>query len=304
MYKINIELEQCSSNINLTNWTSETDESSDTIYTLTNCISGDFIYRITDENTCHSKLTSGVHVFVPVKFKISGEVKIKNIEIDPTSDNTINHEEVLSGSIYICSTLGCTETTGYIKIKAVYILTTEEPTDWENEYKNKYYTAGVGKKQFIQNDTFDSDNWTKGFIYRKEEEVFYSVNKDGSISKIDKDTNELCHKNSIGKLDSNGSVCLGMNPSGSSVSLAFASGNDLEYILTNPSSDSIFSISTGNDGIILKQTPNVIYHDISQSGKLNFIIIIFFKLIILKNFLKDFLLIIKCFSLPIYKFIY
>ncbi|KAL6631414.1 hypothetical protein U3516DRAFT_473388, partial [Neocallimastix sp. 'constans'] len=48
----------------------------------------------------------------------------------------------------------------------------------------------------------------------------------------------------------------------------FVSGNNEEYILTDPSSDSVFSVINGEekyDGIILKRTPNVIYHDNSPN---------------------------------------
>jgi len=145
---------------------------------------------------------------------------------------------------------------------------TEKPDNWDIVFKEYYSVSmdSITPLSYVGPNNNKIPSFGTDLYAKKEFNSFFFVNENGA-TKIDIENNISCDDSSIGRLDSNESVCLGMNSSGSLVSLAFTSGNDEEYILTNPSSDSKFSISTGNDGIILKQTPNVIYHDISQSGK-------------------------------------
>ncbi|KAG4095488.1 hypothetical protein H8356DRAFT_996875 [Neocallimastix lanati (nom. inval.)] len=226
--------------------------------TNTYCLSNKFIYRVTTDGKCVSKITSGVHIF-------DEDQK----EVDLTITGKITDTDIKKYSMYACSESGCTPTTGYIKINEVYILLLTEPEDWKTNMgaENCKYYYVVGNSW--TNSSAKTTPFTEDYFYSKSNNAIYLIGN-SDIQYISAGVS--CTSDKEGAIyksyeTDESKLCLGVNPSGSSVSFAFASGNDEEYILTNPSSDSIFSISTGSEGIILKRTPNVIYHDNSQSDK-------------------------------------
>ena len=213
------------------------------------------------ESSCVGKLTFGVHIFAS-----------NSTEIDLTLKKKITDTGVKDYSMYVCSESGCVKTTGYILINELYVFLDAEPEDWNSNLTNYYEVeqSDINPLKYKGENGDKAVQFMESVHAKKEQNSIFIIGKSGA-TKLDTDTNELCNNNSIGKFNSNDGVCLGMNSSGSSVSLAFASGNDDEYILINPSSGSVFfSISNGNDGILLKHTPNVIYYNNSENGIINF----------------------------------
>ncbi|ORX96949.1 hypothetical protein LY90DRAFT_643126 [Neocallimastix californiae] len=233
-------------------------------YKNKNCLQNGFIYRVgSTESSCVGKLTFGVHIFAS-----------NSTEIDLTLKKKITDTGVKDYSMYVCSESGCVKTTGYILINELYVFLDAEPEDWNSNLTNYYEVeqSDINPLKYKGENGDKAVQFMESVHAKKEQNSIFIIGKSGA-TKLDTDTNELCNNNSIGKFNSNDGVCLGMNSSGSSVSLAFASGNDDEYILINPSSGSVFfSISNGNDGILLKHTPNVIYYNNSENVK-NIIII-------------------------------
>lgn len=218
------------------------------------CLHSDgFIYGLASGgSSCASKLTSNVHVF-----------NSSNEEVTLTENKKIDSTDVVNYIMYVCSTTGCAQSIGYIKIDELYTLTTSAPTGtWDSIYTN-YFTKANGSFTAVaevQGEVTVPD-WTTNTYYEKKENAFYSVSKSGATSS---DSDVTCASGKSGLFDKTNGLCVGMKSDGSTaVNLAF-SGSD-ELLLTVAASGSVFTVSSGS-GILLKASANVIYHNNAPSG--------------------------------------
>ncbi|KAL6593678.1 hypothetical protein U3516DRAFT_481008, partial [Neocallimastix sp. 'constans'] len=134
--------------------------------TDTYCLSNGFIYRVTTDGECVSKITSSVHVF-------DGNKK----EVDLTVTGKIKDTDVENYSMYACSASECTQTSGYIKINDFFEKSVGEEDDWNKNCSTNYFF-------FEDNNGFELFRKSNGKCvltyddaYRKKGTVYYFINQ-------------------------------------------------------------------------------------------------------------------------------
>jgi len=212
---------------------------------------------------CVSKITSSVHVFDADKK-----------EVDLTVTGKIKDADVENYSMYACSASECTQTSGYIKINDFFEKSVGEEDDWNKNCSTNYFF-------FEDNNGFELFRKSNGKCvltyddaYRKKGTVYYFINQAGNNNSLITDAVN-CMDGQEGNLSSGNVICLGIGSiSKNPVEIEFKSTEEVYYLIKPKSS--LFTIPDNEHAIILKQTQNIIYHDISPSGKTYIIINYYF----------------------------
>lgn len=212
--------------------------------------------------SCVEKVNSGINSFlVDTKKKV-------NLATD-----TIASANAANLIIYNCAVTGCVQTVGFAKFKtyvedATVINQESDPTNWANIYET-YFTDATGT-------TPATETYSKTKTYYKVDDAYFSIKSSGGEI-IETVSDDSCTASTdVGTFSTtDGDVCLGKDSNNTILKASFQSSTT-DFLLNEvPDGDSPFTVS--GDGILIKETQNLIYYDNSPG-----IIIIFF--------LKDLLL--------------
>jgi len=162
--------------------------------------------------------------------------------------------------MYTCSANGCAQTVGYVKLTTYGAATEGQPADFSTGNYGKYCDLNAGTGVCT---TYTGNS--PGSNFHPITEGYFAIEKDGGKTA---GSGITCDASKVGLYTSTPGVCLGVK-STDLVTAAESGFSTGEFILSSTSSGSIFTIPTGYQGIILKGSETIVYHENSPSGRLS-----------------------------------